>query len=82
MVQWVKNLIAVARIMQRCRFNPWPENFHMLQVWPSKKKKKKKEKKEVNDVRGMECPASNKYSARGSCGGGGYVLPFFGNHIY
>ena len=24
-------------------FNPWPKNFHMLQVWQKRKKKKKKE---------------------------------------
>ena len=24
-----------------CRFDPWPENFHMPRIWPKGKKKKK-----------------------------------------
>ena len=76
MVQWVKNLAAVAWVtveaqvqyLARCselkdlilpqlchtselslRFNPWPRNFHVLQVQKKKKKKKerKKERKKV-----------------------------------
>ena len=52
--QWVRNLVAVkawiqssawhsglkdlALLQLQCRFNAWPGNFHLLQVWPVKKK--------------------------------------------
>ena len=39
--QWVK---ALALLQLRFRFNTWPGNFHMPQVWPKKKKEKKKKK--------------------------------------
>lgn len=32
------------RSQLKFRFNLWPRNFHMLQLWPKKKKKKKKKK--------------------------------------
>ena len=45
LVQWVKDLVLL-QLWRRSQlglgFDPWPGNFHMLQVWPGKKKKKKK----------------------------------------
>ena len=43
MVQWVKDLALLhlwCRVQLWLRFDPWPGNFHMLQVRPKKKKKK------------------------------------------
>ena len=39
-VQWVKDLVLLQllhRLQLQCEFSP-PGNFHMLQVWPKKKK--------------------------------------------
>ena len=41
--EWVKDLVLSLQwlgLLLGHRFNPWPKNFHMLQVWPKKKKKK------------------------------------------
>ena len=43
--QWVKDLVFFLQqlgSLLRCRFDPWPENFHMWWVQPKKKKKKRK----------------------------------------
>jgi len=40
--QWVKVSLLWLGSQLWCGFNPWPGNFHMLQVWQKKKKKKKK----------------------------------------
>ena len=43
MAQWVKELVLSLqwlRLLLEYGLNPWPENFHMLQLWPKKKKKK------------------------------------------
>ena len=57
MVQWVKALALLQlwhRLQLQLTFDPWPRNFHILQVWPTKKKiktqaKKKKNKKKENN---------------------------------
>ena len=41
LVQWVKDLALLqlwCRPQRRLGFDPWPENFHMLQVQPKKGK--------------------------------------------
>ena len=38
-VQWVKDLVLLQlwhRLQLQLEFDPWPGNFHMLQVWPKK----------------------------------------------
>ena len=52
LVQWVKDLVLSMQqlgLLLWHKFDPWPRNFHMPQVWPKKKKKKerKKERKEM-----------------------------------
>ena len=37
---WCTGLKDQALLQLQLRFTPWPRNFHMLQVWPLKKKKK------------------------------------------
>ena len=32
--QWVKDLVLLQLWLE---FDPWPGNFHMLQVWPKEK---------------------------------------------
>ena len=32
--------MVVAQVAAAALIQPWPTNFHMLQVWPSKRKKK------------------------------------------
>ena len=54
-IQWVKD---PALLQLWLRFDPWPRNFHILQVW-LKNKERKKEKKEIlrvdpSDLRGCE----------------------------
>ena len=38
MVQWLKNANVWLRFLQRCKFNPWPGSFHMLQRAAIRKK--------------------------------------------
>ena len=50
---WVKvsTLLQLWHRSQRwCGFSPWPRSFHMLWVWPEKKKRKKGRKKEGKKV--------------------------------
>ena len=47
MVQWVKEPALMQlwhRLQLQLRFDPWPRNFHMLWVWPKKKKQTNKQK--------------------------------------
>ena len=49
MAQWVKDLVWFMlwlRPLLWCKFDPWPGNFHMPQVWP---KRKKSEVGEISD---------------------------------
>ena len=42
MAQWVKDLVLSLQwlgLLLWCGFDPWPRNFHMLEVQPKKKKK-------------------------------------------
>ena len=42
--QWIKDPVWPQlwhKSQMRLRFNPWPGNFHMPQVWPKEEKKKK-----------------------------------------
>ena len=46
MVQWVKYPAMLLKQLGSLlwhEFDPWPRNFHMLQVWPKKQIIKKKE---------------------------------------
>ena len=45
LVQWVKDLVLSMQqlgLLLWHKFDPWPRNFHMPQVWPKKKKKERK----------------------------------------
>ena len=45
MVHGVKDLVLSLRqlgALLKHGLGPWPDNFHMPQMWPKKKKKKKK----------------------------------------
>ena len=41
-VQQVKDPVQLRR-----EFNPWPWNFHILQIWPKRKKKKREREGEI-----------------------------------
>ena len=53
MAQWVKDpalsLLWLRLPLQR-GFDPWPGNFHMLQVWWKKGKEKKERERDNNDT--------------------------------
>ena len=43
MAQWVRDLVLSLlwlRLLLWCEFDPWPGNFHMLQIGPKIKKNK------------------------------------------
>ena len=47
MAQWVKDLalsLLWLWLLLWLGFDPWPGNFHMLQVWPKNKRQKQKQK--------------------------------------
>ena len=44
----LKDLVLLrCRLQLLLRFNPWPGSFHMLWVWPSKKRKKERRTKKA-----------------------------------
>lgn len=47
MAQWTKNPTVAACVAAEVWFYPWPGNFHMLRVWPFKRKKEKKKESKV-----------------------------------
>ena len=57
MAPWVKGP-ALLQLLHSAQlwigFNPWPENIHMPQVWPKKKKKENPRHRKITEFNNLE----------------------------